>query len=202
MKQKLKTLVISAYHRELRGLADLTHSYQKIEGDLAFLATGIGPGVAAFGLTHFLEDYKPERIISLNTAGLIDTKTFKIGDVVEAISASPASGFSERVFPEVGAQKLKVLKNPPQTDLPKVKVYCPQEITLSQDWSQKLKQNGYQAESCETYMYYFVAQKFNTPITTILGFTNFVGPDGHKDWKLNEDDVCHELTKTVKQLIY
>lgn len=201
MKQKLKTLVISAYHRELRGLADLSHSYQKIEGDLSFLATGIGPGAAAFGLTHFLEDYQPERIISLNTAGLLDTNQFKIGDLAEATSASPASGFSERIFPEVGAKKLKVLTNTPQTDLPKVSVYCPQEITLSHDWAQRLIQNGYQSESCETYIYFFVAQKFKIPITTVLGFTNLVGPNGHKDWKENEERICQNLTVFAQNLL-
>jgi len=70
---------------ELKPFVTLGRKYLAIKNETAYLAAGVGPVAAAFGLTHFLEDYRPDSIVVIGTGGVIDVDNFKIGDVVVAL---------------------------------------------------------------------------------------------------------------------
>lgn len=185
MRQKpLKILFLSAHASELRPLVDLGRKYQLIRGDTAFLAAGIGPVAATFGLTHFLEDYRPERIIAVGTAGVINTKKFKIGDVVVAKSVTTVSGLASVYTPTVQVQKIAISVG---TESPlQANIYSPQEITRDTSWINPLAHARHDVEHLEAFAFAFVAKKIRIPISIILGLTNVIGPNAHKDWVKNQ----------------
>ena len=90
-KQKFKTLIVAACASELKPFIDLKQRHYYIKKEVGFLATGIGPVAASFGLTHFLEDYAPEQIFAIGTAGIINKKKFDIGEIVAAKTVATES---------------------------------------------------------------------------------------------------------------
>lgn len=218
-KQPLKVLIIAAYGREMQYLQGKKQplseesplyqivkgkAYQKIVNDVGFLAAGIGPVAASFGLTHFLEKYKPEKIISIGTAGIINDDRFKIGDVAYVSSVHQDSQGADAYL----VSKVKQIKVANEAfaefvkdnDLQALRVYAGQEITKSKERAAVLKSH-YDAEHMESYAFAYVAQKFRIPYLGLLGFTNFVGPNAHEDWKQNEDAVCKRLGCLCHHLI-
>lgn len=205
MPKKLKQLFVAAYSNELKPLCALGSSYLKIKGDVAHLAAGIGPVAAAFGLTHFLEDYRPEAIISLGTAGTFKPNQYQVGDVVYAKSVSLMS-YQDLVYPvdvkrsQLILPKFKRQYSKSLRHCNRVSVYCPQEITKSDELAMNLSEH-HDVESLETFAFAFVAAKFKIPIVSILGITNVVGSNGHAQWKKNEPSVVEKISEVVKMIL-
>ena len=196
-KIKLKTLVVAAYAQELLHLCEFGNKHFVMQDGNGFLAAGIGPVAASFGLTHCLKDYAPEIIITLGTAGIINTNKFKIGDVVLARKVSTNSASPDVYTPE----KISNLECPLPSTFETANVFCPQEITCSEARRQILLKENHDVENLETYAFYFVAKKFQIPIMGFLGLTNIVGPNAHEEWKENEAKVCERLSQIIKEKI-
>lgn len=217
--KKIHTLFLAAHASELAPLTRLGRKYSLIRGDTAYLAAGVGPVAAAFGLTHFLEDYRPERIIAVGTAGVINVKKFKIGDVVVAKSVATASGLTavytpklqpHRIVLAVGAgskparNRLRTTHisgqlsqiadgrvwNPPL----RANIYSPQEITNDPKWLAPLTRAGHDVEHLEAFAFAFVAKKFRIPIAIVLGLTNVIGPKAHRDWVKNQGRMITRIS--------
>lgn len=202
-RQKIKTLIVGAYARELLPFVDLGRKHCLVVDQTAYLACGIGPVAATFGITHFLEDYLPEQIVAVGTAGVIDTKRFKVSDLVCAESVSYVGRHSD-----VSDWQTYVPKNLPQTldlsqpflqlaHLPRAKVFAPQEISSGPAWRASLLGLGYQVEHLESFAYAFVAQKFGIPISIVLGLANEVGPNAHAEWQKNEANIMQKIFSLV-----
>lgn len=207
-RKKIKNLIVTAYAPELSPCVDLGRTYKKILGDTAYLSAGIGPVPATFGLTHFLEDYDPEQIFALGTAGCIENSDIQIGDLVSVASVGtqgrnmPGEGW-ETFCPQLQISKLNV---PTFTgsiflDLPRVSVFAPQEISQSKNWSEILKSQSYAVEHLESFAYAFVAQKFKVPLTIILGITNYIGPEATQQWKQNESALMKKIFKLINPIL-
>jgi nucleoside phosphorylase len=191
-------------------------------GNTAFLSAGIGPVAAAFGLTHFLEDYRPERIIALGTAGIIDTEHFSVGQAVRALSVATASGFFQLYTPEPQPHRILLsvgrrlvrraagLRTPRRRNerrepsrlplfgrLAATAVYAPQEITREEGFRQALQRQGYGVEHLEGFAYVFTARQFGIPIDLVLGLTNVCGPGAHREWKMHARVVLEKTAKIV-----
>lgn len=186
--KSLKTLFLSAHASELKPLVNLGRKYQLIRGDNAYLAAGIGPVAATFGLTHFLEDYRPQRIIAVGTAGVINTKKFKTGDMVVAKSVATASGLTAAYTPKLQAQKI-LLPVGARHSITQAKIYSPQEITKDKMWITPFTHAGHDIEHLEAFAFAFVAKKFRIPISIVLGLTNVIGPNAHRDWIKNQGQM-------------
>lgn len=204
MKPKnIKHLIVAAYHRELSPLCAMNHSHLRFKGDSAYLAAGIGPVAAAFGLTHFLEDYRPQCIIALGTAGTFDSVKAPVGSVVLAKSVSIASGLASLYT--VGPKSSIRLSRPTGQyakylqKFNRVSVYAPQEITKCDGLATELS-SSHDVENLELMAFAFVAQKFKLPLISILGITNSVGRLGHEQWCQNEKSVLKSLAMTIKAL--
>lgn len=200
-KIKLKTLIVAAYKNELAPLCELSNKHLVMQDGIGFLSAGIGPVAASFGLTHGLKDYTPEIIVTLGTAGIINTAKFKTGDIVLTQSVSTDSGSPDVYTPE----KMAGLGCPlptPFEDLKNqyklVRVFCPQEITRTESRRKILLDKKHDVENLESYAFYFVAKKFKVPVIGFLGLTNTVGPNAHEEWKKNEEQVCAKLGKVAK----
>lgn len=216
-KQNIKTLILAAHQSELKPFVDLGRKYLHIDEkkETAYLAAGIGPVAASFGLTHFLEDYKPERIIAIGTAGIINDEEFTIGDIIVAKSVATATGFDERYTPKlqksridlnVGAQFIAPTINGrnklrPYDHIKPAKIYCPQEITRDET-CQKLLKKKYDVEHLEAFAFAYVAKKFRIPIEIYLGLTNFVKKNAHKEWAQNNEKMVQLLFKQIRYLVY
>lgn len=200
-RKKIKTLLLAAYPKELAAFVDLGKSYQKVDGDTAYLAAGIGPVAAAFGLTHFLEDYQPQEIIAVGTAGLIAENGLALQDVVSVRHVGTVRlGLPSELATYVPSLQVTALDLPPTTakanELPCVRVFAPQEISQGVQWSAHLSAQ-YDVEHLESFAYAFVAQKFKIPLTIILGLTNFVGPQAQSQWQQNENAVMQKIHKLL-----
>ncbi|HLD44101.1 MAG TPA: hypothetical protein VJC18_01595, partial [bacterium] len=172
-----------------------------------FFASGIGPVAAAYGLTRYLCQHKPDLIITGNTAGIINSKKFAVGDLVLAKTITPCARSKESFCPSIikpiVAVPNKVIRHF-QLTMPKIKtasVFCPQEISCSLSLGRRLKLAGFEVETLETYAYHHVAKKFDIPIVSFLGLTNLVGPNAHAEWKKNEAFVCQKLARVIATLI-
>lgn len=206
-KKKIKYLIVAAYAGELSPFCTMGKRHRLVKKESAYLAAGIGPSAAAFGLTHFLEDYQPELIITLGTAGIINTKKLKIGDIAIATKAGVDSGAKDVFTPKPCATiywqipKGRLSYN---TSLPlrnPVSVFCPQEISCTEAKRRVLARAGYDAENLELYAFAFVAQKFKIPMVSLLGLTNTIGPKAHAEWVKNEETVVERLAEITKELI-
>ena len=199
-RKKIKTLLLAAYPKELKAFADLGKSYQKIVDDKAYLAAGIGPVAATFGLTHFLEDYAPEQIVAIGTAGCVTDCGLQVQDLVTVKSVSlvgrGVAQYDLAVYvPELQVSTIAIAEPVQQNlqNLPRVKVFAPQEISQGQAWAGVLQNQGFAAEHLESFAYAFVAQKFKIPLTIVLGITNHIGPNAQQDWLQNEVTVMQKI---------
>lgn len=203
-RKKIKVLIVGAYAGELKPFLDMGKRYQHVENDIGFLSAGIGPVAASFGLTHFLEDYRPKTILAVGTAGIVQSEKLSLGDIVrvETLSYEGRGGFdknSEVYVPDLQLSHVE-LKNSHEafSHLQTVSVFAPQEISRGEFWSQHLSQHNYQVEHLESFAYAFVAQKFKIPLTILLGLTNHIGKTAHEEWCTHEKAVMEKLAGLVK----
>lgn len=199
--QKIKTLIVGAWAKELAPWVDLDRRYQHIDGDTAYLAAGIGPVAATFGLTHFLEDYRPEQIFAVGTAGYTPISGFREQDVVR-VETVTMRGRPECYLPDLVNQDLAL--PPPDSqalsDLPGTKAFCPQDISKGDNWGNLLGHQGIGVEHLESYAYAFVAQKFRIPISIVLGITNKIGSNAHEQWLENEAIVMQKVKNVLEKV--
>lgn len=206
MKPKaLKRLILAAHASELQPFVALGRKSLRVTGDTAYLAAGVGPVAAAFGLTHFLEDYRPAEILALGTAGVINAKNCEIGDVVAISEVVTASGLPSAYTPKAQVSRIKLSpfrkenrKN--RTAPPPARAYCPQEITRDEASRALLAKVGHDVENLEAFAFAFVAKKFKIPILIFLGITNAVGKDAHAQWVKNAVPAVRRAGKIIARL--
>ncbi len=200
-------MVVAAYDRELLPFVTLKTKYLAFKNNVAFLAAGIGPTAASFGLTHFLEDYQPKVIISLGTAGIINPKKLNIGDIAwgDTISAFTKTRFSvgSVTYKDVPTSASKAVRVYLKEGLyiNSVRVYAPQDITLSVAHRRELCRQGFDAENLEAYAFAFVAAKFQIPHVSLFGMTNLVGPGMHAEWRKNEAALVKKMGCAAKGIL-
>lgn len=193
-RKPIKALIVAAYHKELAPFCRLGSKHFVIKRDVAYLAAGIGPVAAAFGLTHFLEDYRPEMIVGIGTAGVINPK-LKIGDVVVGKLISPNS--AQKIISTISRPLCPFCPHSPEW--PQVNIFAPQEISRTEAQRMRLQKAGYDVENLEAYAFAFVAKIFRVPFVSLLGLTNHVGPKGHEEWVRNEKKMCQKLDREIKK---
>lgn len=210
-KEKLDLLILAAHASELAPLIKLGRRHHAVKGGMGYLAAGVGPVAATFGLTHFLEDFSPVQIVAVGTAGVINTKKFKIGDIVTVQSAGTKSGFVECYTPNTNSPPTPLLlRKRGGIELPPLilrgglgrgsslaKVYSPQEITRSPDWQKQLFKSGFDIEHLESFAFAFVAQKFSVPISIFLGLTNVIDKNAHHDWVKNQAMMIKKICSLI-----
>ncbi|MBU0506529.1 MAG: hypothetical protein ABII18_11640 [bacterium] len=205
--KKLKTLIVSAYHKELKPFCNLNIKNPIIKDNIAYFTSRVGAVPATYHLTQFLTKFKPSFIISLNTAGIINSTKLTIGDVVLAKTLTPCSHLKEVYSPQL----IKSIKTKPRKHLeelglymPKLKtvnVFCPQDISASTRLKRELLSVGHDVETMEAYAYHYVARQFNIPIISILGLTNTIGPKAHNEWRDHEEWVCEKMAVLIKNCV-
>jgi nucleoside phosphorylase len=205
--KKLKTLIMAAYHKELKPFCAISDTNFIIKNNIAYFTSCVGAVPATYHLTQFLTKFKPSFIISLNTAGIINSNKLTIGDVVLAKTLTPSSHlkdvYSPQLIKAIQTKPNKLLKELalPSQKLKTVTVYCPQDISSSARLKRELLSVGHDAETMEAYAYHYVANQFNIPIISLLGLTNRIGPKAHAEWLENEEWVCKKMAATVRLLL-
>jgi nucleoside phosphorylase len=184
-----RPLIIAAHETELA----------LFQNDYQTLAVGVGPVEATHGLTKFLENHdKPKQMIAVGTAGIIDTESFKIGDVIqvsEVRSDSHANGFYTPDIQTSGItlSQLKSIKP--------AHLYAPQEITSSDEERMKLLGSGHQVEHLESLAFAYVARQYEIPLHIILGLANITHKKAHEEWVQNQNMCLENLFKTLEKTL-
>lgn len=195
-------LIVAACQKEIKPLCELGRRHFIVKNGLAFLGAGIGPVAAAFGLTHFLKDWRPQKIITVGTAGIVNPR-YRIGEIVLAKSCATVSGAADVYPPKSKTTSYNTIKISEYSKytgrIKRVAVFCPAEITRSEERRQVLLKKGYDVENLEAYAFAFVAGKFRIPITLYLGLTNRVGVGAHEAWRVNEGKVVKKLGELVRR---
>lgn len=217
-KNDLKLLIVAAHSSELLPLVKLGRKYQVVRNGIGYLAAGVGPVAATFGLTHFLEDYRPQNIIAIGTAGIINDKKFKIGDVVIGKSVSTESGLKECYTPKAqsgivtlphplpyikgGGSKFPPLKvrGGSGRGYQFVNIFSPQEITRSPAWQKQFLKSGFDVEHLESFAFTFVAKKFRIPLTIVLGLSNVIDGNAHHDWINNQAQMVRKVCRAASNM--
>jgi nucleoside phosphorylase len=199
---KISTLIVGANAAELApffaGKApNISRRHFVIRGDFAYLAAGIGPVAATFGLTHFLEDYRPRQIIAIGTAGAINTEKLAIGDVLVTKSVSTNAKLADVYTPRLQCATIKLKATMQKGTIKYGSVFCPQDITCTESRRAALARAGHDAENLESFAYAFVAQRFLIPCTIYLGISNNVGERAHAEWKMYGAEVLRGAVERV-----
>jgi nucleoside phosphorylase len=203
--------IVSAISSEIKELLTLTHA-KKIEtqdiwvvpdGSAVISPLGVGYLTAAIHLQALLIRY-PEigAVIFCGTAGIYDKSSdLEIGQVVQCKDTMLCDGAAELGF-SVYASIMK--RDSIDTDfsiaVPKIKVSALTALTLTKQdrLAEKFHENtGCDVENMELYGIASVCRLHHITWNAMLGLSNFVGGNGHKEWLENhsavEKIVCRHI---------
>ncbi len=203
----MDALIVAAYAPELKYLQSLPkNSFFAIKDNVAYLSAGIGGVNASFGLTHFLEDYRPKIIIAIGTAGAFNPRT-PLKTLYSVLSTHTKSFRDDVYLPQIlkpskwrSLQEIMTHPTPQPLIKDLARVYCPQEITKDLTHFKNLAQH-YDLENLEMHAFSVVARHFKIPVYGILGITNHVGALAHEQWRQNEDLVAKKIARVVKIIL-
>jgi len=188
-------LVISAWPPEL---AAIRAAGPRLPRDrrrkLVLASVGVGLVEAAIETTRLLHVRRPAAILLVGTAGVYPGRRHElpigaaaaIGSTTLLPQAVPALSVAlPALVPArepASAQLLRALVR--ATALPTAKVACPLAITTSERGARSAARlSGCDLENLEAFAVARAAAAAGVPFAGILGISNTVGPDGHRQWR-------------------
>ena len=191
------TLVLAAWEPEIAPLRRLARA---VAADrLAMSAVGVGAVDAAVGAAAAIAAARPERVIFVGTAGAYPRgrATAAIGSVAiasELCLASTAALRGDGYLP--GPLATRAPTSAPlgtamaactraKTPIPQLGVACPIAITRSATLGRHLAHaTGAALENLEAFSVARAAAAAGvSAMTAVLGISNRVGPNGHREWR-------------------
>jgi len=157
-------------------------------GEVPGIALGVGPLAAGVAAATWLAGVRPEAVVLVGTAGTYAGGP-PIGAVVAADSlalASTAAALGLGYVP-MGPGLLRAderLLN--LAGLPRARVLTVAAITTDRPLA-ALYAREWEVEHMETYAVAYACAKAGVPCVALLGITNHVGPDAHREWLTNRD---------------
>ena len=196
-----KITVVCAAEFEAEPLLKLLHS----RGQLADLVTlGIGPIAAAKEVIRSADKLKNMRVIFVGTCGTFgDFQQVQLITprriIWEPLGCRLGKGYLiDNTTPELSYQGSGLLD---LTELESRDVVCGPEIsnvdTLSEDLSSMDT-----VENLELYAAYPELQKFCKDLTILLGITNGIGPEAHKQWQDNHQQAANAAAEFVERKLF
>lgn len=221
-------LVVSAFEPELGALRSALQRLPRLSRHVAALPVGIGPIEAAIGTARVLARFNPRAVFFLGTAGCYPTpakssragssppwaSTLSIGGVAVARrimlgSAALARGegyrpaaMSGEVETDAGLRRALAGSRFRRPVTPTVDVATPTAITLSLGLARRLAAStGAQVENLEAYAVARAAAAAGLPFAAILGVSNHVGPNAHREWRRHATQATGAATRTLLALL-
>ena len=190
-------LILAAWPPELARLrAGLPKLPARVRRKMTLAAVGVGLVEAGIGATRLLIEQRPTAVLLVGSAGVYP------GFGQEFPPAGAAVVDKIRLLPEILPGKHAILpaivpaeakSSPPlvralckASGLPRSAVACPLAITAStRAAAAAAKLSGCALENLEAFAVARAAAAAGVPFAAVLGIANHVGPQGHREWKLN-----------------
>ncbi len=188
-------LVISAWPPEL---AAIRAAWPRLPRDrrrkLVLAAVGVGLVEAAIETTRLLHDRRPAGVLLVGTAGVYPGRrhelpvgsaaaigaTLLLPQAPRGLSVALPALVPDRV--QASAALLRALVR--ATALPTAEVACPLAITTNERGARAAARlSGCDLENLEAFAVARAAAAAGVPFAGILGISNTVGPDGHRQWR-------------------
>jgi nucleoside phosphorylase len=170
--------------------------------DLPGHVLGIGPYVSAVRTAQLVARDPPAAIVWVGTAGrypggppvgsVILGGRLGLGDG----AARAGLGYVPGALPPIEAGEDWL-----GTGLPRASVLTLPAITSNLQLARQFAQDGWQAETMETFLVAWVCAEARVPFAALLGLTNDVGPNAHEEWRKNRDDVQAEVRAVARTLL-
>lgn len=157
-------------------------------GDLDGHVVGIGPVVAASSAARLLATQKPQGVVMVGTGG-----AYPGGPPINTAIAARQVGLSTGV----AAMGLGYVPRPPEPvacdarllsklDVAKHNVLTVQAVTTDPILVERLA-DGWTVEHLEAFGVAYACYQAGVPFVAVLGISNLVGPDAHRQWLTNRD---------------
>ena len=157
-------------------------------GEVPGIALGVGPLAAGVAAATWLAGARPAAVVLIGTAGTYAGGP-PIGAVVAADSlalASTAAALGLGYVP-MGPGLLRADEALlGLSGLPRARVLTVNAITTDPPLA-ALYAREWEVEHMETYAVAYTCAKVGVPFVALLGITNHVGPEAHREWLANRD---------------
>ena len=186
--------MLAAFEPELRPLRGLLEGRDSSEVSLE--SVGIGLVEAAVGTTRLLERLRPERVFFIGSVGTSDLGLSLLSLVTAQTVTAP--GFKKRVY-SADESLLQILKE--QAEL--CKVYSTLEITRDPELALRLAEQtgGSSCESLELFAVAAACEAFEVPWASISAVTNYLSPEGQKEWEENHLRAAEATAEALAPLL-
>lgn len=174
----MNVLVTAAYEGELAGLPE----------DILHAPVGIGGIAAAAGATELILAAQPDWVVFVGTCGTYGEH--ELGNLLtpsEVYYWDPQIATGEAHLPADLYPPIALL---PWDGYPETVCFQTPHISLA-----AMDAEG--VEHLELYAVAYAAQRLNVQVTALLGVSNVVGPDGHKEWQQYHREVEQALVEAV-----
>jgi nucleoside phosphorylase len=186
-------LIVAAFPPELKALASVLRARaQRGAPAVARAVVGVGAVEAAAGAARALALLEPRAVVLVGTAGVYAMRGGPaIGQAVLArrsalasLSAASGAGYLPAPVPDVqdtdpGLRRALADGQP----LPALDVACPVAITRTRAAATALaRHTGAALENLETFAVARACAQARTPFAAVLGISNRVGPQAHREW--------------------
>lgn len=199
-------LILGAFSPEIQPVRRALRGRRAV----VFGRTGIGPINATLNTSKLLLEYCPNRVIFVGSVGAASTKV-KCLTVISAESVSlidPCELLGKTETLPQGQPILRADRRWTRSALklsPEViaaDVYTTVGLTRSRKLATIIaKDPNTQFESLELYGVAAACKAANVPWNSIQVVTNYLGPNGHKEWKRNYKRASDITAKILAQLI-
>ncbi len=189
-------LICSACDDEIKFLANTDL------GDSLICSLGIGFLDAALNLEKLLRSQTIEQIIFIGTAGSYN-KALLIGEIV-SVNSTAALNLGALLGLAYVPAKQESFKLEAFKDFKSALCFSSLEISREEIIAEKLiVQNSaekFLVENMELYGVAAVAAKNKIPLKSLLGITNYINPNAHEDWKVNNLEVSEKLCGVIASI--
>jgi futalosine hydrolase len=190
-------LILAAWRPELAHLrASLPGLPVRARRKVTLAAVGVGLVEAGIGATRLLVEQRPAAVLLVGTAGVYPgnrgTLPLGVAAVIDKIRLLPVllpgnHAYLPAIVPARARSSPALVRALCKTaGLPRAAAACPLAITASpRAAAAAAKISGCALENLESFAVARAAAAAGVPFAAILGIANHVGPQGHREWKLN-----------------
>jgi futalosine hydrolase len=186
--------IVSAWPPELAALEERLQA--RLRRRLCLGAVGVGLVEAAAGTARLLGEQRPAALLLVGTAGVYpgyqrDLPPGTVAAIDEMVLLPSALPAKDAYLPDIVPSRVRssaALRRAlcDRGHLPSADVACPLAITASaKAAAAAARVSGCALENLEAFAVARAAALAGIPFAAVLGVSNHVGPDGHRQWRAN-----------------
>ena len=206
-------LVLAAWPPELAHLrASLPELPAHARRRVTLAAVGVGMVEAAIATAQLIAKHQPSVVLLVGTAGVYPGQATELGldstALVRRIRLLPQilpskHAFLPAIVPDEARSSPTLVRTLRKaTGLPYADVACPLGITATKQAAMAAGElSGCVLENLEAFAVARAAALAKIPFGAILGISNRVGPDGHREWERHAKDAAQSACQGVLDVL-